>query len=81
MHGPYFNATNSRRRDFRRELNGFVQIPRFEQIKTGQLFFCFGEGAVGSSDFAISHSYRGRCFNGLQRLTQPPVSWIISCRC
>jgi hypothetical protein len=50
---PYLDAAHTSRRDLRRYLNGFVQIPGIDQIKPGQLLFRLGKGTVTDTKIVI----------------------------
>src|SRR4051812_29270233 len=54
---PYLDSPKACRRPFRRHLNGFVQVPGFDQEESAQLLLRLGEGAVGYRQLAASNPH------------------------
>ena len=50
---PDFDGARARRRNPRRDLDGFVQVVGVDQVVAAQLFLGFREGAVGGRDLAL----------------------------
>src|SRR5258707_15860697 len=67
--GPDFDTAKCSLRDFRRQLDGFVQIFAFEDIKAAKLLFGLGKWAVGGHGLAIAQANGGCRIDPLQWLT------------
>jgi hypothetical protein len=50
---PHFNASRADRRYFRRELDGFIQIPGFDENEATYLLVRFSEGAIRQKYLAV----------------------------
>src|SRR5262245_5175216 len=65
---PDLDRALTRRRNLRSDLNGLVEIRRFDQVEPRELLLRLGERAVGHEQLAIADSDRGCGLDGLQRL-------------
>src|SRR6187455_2541376 len=65
---PHFDAAELRRRNPRRDLDGFVEIARVDEIEARELLLGFGERPVGHAELAIAHAHGGGGMYGVERL-------------
>src|SRR6188508_601898 len=65
--GPHFDAAELRRRNLRGELDGFVEIARFEEIEARELLLGLGKGSVGDAELPVAHTHCGGGVHGMKR--------------
>ena len=70
----HLDGAVGRRRNARRDLNGVVQILRFDEVVAAELFLGFGEGAIRRGHLAIAHAHCGGALGRLQRFAAEQVS-------
>src|SRR5688500_12916291 len=63
-----FDTAGAGRRDLGCHLDGFIEVPGFEQIEAGKLLFRFGERPIGDRYLAVADPHSGGCVNRMERL-------------
>src|SRR5579859_379714 len=76
-HRPHLDRTGLDRRNARGDLQGLVEIARFDEIEAAELLLGFGEWPVGGGQLLAAIAKRRGGVNGLQRLTGDVVAALL----